>query len=153
MRLLMNIIWGLFGGWWAALANLLFGLLCYVTIILIPLGAISFKVAGLMAAPFGKVIVAKKGKSKAGKTVAIIMNILWLPIGLINALGMVVSCLILALTVIGLPFALQGLKLMNYILWPFGREAISKELHEAKEIAGELKTAATELHVAKQEAG
>jgi len=150
MRIFMNIIWGLFGGWWAALANVLFGLFCYLTVVLIPLGVISFKVAGFMAAPFGKVIVTKESKSKAGKSVAIIMNILWLPIGLINALGMAMSCLILAITIIGLPFALQGIKLMNYILWPFGREAISKELHEAKEITSELKAAA-DLNFANQE--
>lgn len=144
MRILMNIIWGLFGGWWAALANVVFGLLCYVTVVLIPLGAISFKVAGFMAAPFGKVIVQKEGKGKAGKTLAIVMNILWLPIGLINALTMSVSCLILAVTIIGLPFALQGIKLINYILWPFGREAISKEHHEAREIASEYKSTVTE---------
>jgi len=144
MRILMNIIWGLCGGWWAALANVIFGLLCYVTVVLIPLGSISFKVAGFMAAPFGKVIVQKEGKSKAGNALAIIMNLLWLPIGLVNALAMSVSCLILALTIIGLPFALQGIKLMNYILWPFGREAISKEHNEAREIANEYKSAVTD---------
>jgi len=152
MRLLMNIIWGLFGGWWAALVNVLFGLLCYLTVVLIPLGVISFKVAGLMAAPFGKVIVPKEGKGKAGQAVAIVMNVLWLPIGLINALGLVVSCLVLAITIIGIPFALQGIKLVNYIVWPFGREAISKEHHEAREIAGDLKSAAVELNAARQDA-
>jgi len=151
MRILMNIIWGLFGGWWAALANVLFGLLCYMTVILIPLGVISFKVAGFMAAPFGKVIVSKKGQGNSSKVLSTVMNILWLPIGLINALGMVFSCLILAVTIIGLPFALQGIKLMNYILWPFGREAISKELHEAKEIAEEFKSATTAMQQEKQE--
>jgi len=152
MRVFMNVIWGLFGGWWAALANVMFGLLCYITVVLIPLGSISFKVAGLVAAPFGKVIVAKEGKSKTGKTLATVMNILWLPIGVVNAMMMLLPCLILAVTIIGLPFALQGVKLMNYILWPFGREAISKEHHEAREIANELKDAATDLNQARQEA-
>ncbi len=152
MRVLMNIIWGLFGGWWAALANVVFGLLCYMTVILIPLGVISFKVAGFMAAPFGKVIVSKKGKGNSSKVLSTVMNILWLPIGLINALGMVFSCLILAVTIIGLPFALQGIKLMNYILWPFGREAISKEFHEAREIAEEFKSATAAMQQEKQEA-
>jgi len=152
MKILMNVIWGLFGGWLAALANVIFGLLCYLTVVIIPLGAICFKVAGFMVAPFGKVIVPKEGKSKAGKTLMIIMNILWLPVGLINALAMSVSCLVLAITIIGLPFALQGIKLINYILWPFGREAISKELHETREMANELKGAASEVIQAKQEA-
>jgi uncharacterized membrane protein YccF (DUF307 family) len=152
MRIFANIIWGLFGGWWAALANVVFGILCYLTVVLIPLGVISFKVAGFMVAPFGKVVVRKEGKSKTGKTLATIMNLLWLPIGLVDALGLAISCLFLAITIIGLPFALQGIKLMNYILWPFGREAISKELHESREIAGELRSAAGELNQARQEA-
>jgi len=149
----MNVIWGFFGGWWAALANVFFGLFCYLTIILIPLGAISFKVAGFVAAPFGKVIVSKEGKSKTGKTLATIMNIIWFPIGILNAALMLFSCLILAVTIIGIPFALQGIKLINYIMWPFGREAISKEHHEAREIANELKSAAADLTRTQQEAG
>jgi len=152
MRVIMNVIWGLFGGWWAALANLIFGLLCCLTVVLIPLGMISFKVAGFMVAPFGKVIVSKDGKGKTNKVLATVMNILWLPIGLINALMMTMSCLFLTLTIIGIPFALQGIKLINYIMWPFGREAISKEHHEAREIANELKSAAGELTQAQQEA-
>lgn len=151
MRIIMNLIWGLFGGWWAALANVFFGLLCYVTVVLIPLGVISFKVAGFMAAPFGKVIVNKKGKSKAGKTLATIMNILWFPIGLINAVMMLISTLVLAITIIGIPFAIQGIKLINYILWPFGREAISKEHHEAREMASDLKDAASEFTQTRQD--
>jgi len=139
MRMLMNIVWGLFGGWWAALANALFGVFCYLTIVLIPLGVISFKIAGLMVAPFGKVIVAKEGKSSAGKTLAMVMNIIWLPIGLIDALGLLFACFMLSLTIVGIPFALQGIKLMNFILWPFGREAISKELVEARSELTEMK--------------
>ena len=152
MRLIMNIIWGLFGGWWAALVNVLFGALCYVTIVGIPLGSISFKVAGLMAAPFGKVIVRKEGGNKAGKALAIVMNLLWLPFGLIDALGVGFASLALAITIVGIPFALQGFKLMNYILWPFGREAISKELHESRQAASDLRTAAQQLSRAGQEA-
>ena len=139
MNLFMNIIWGIFGGWWAALANVLFGIFCYLTIVLIPLGAISFKIAGLMVAPFGKVIVSKEGKSEAGKALAIVMNIVWLPIGLINTIGLFISCLILAVTIIGIPFALQGIKLVNFLLWPFGREAVSKEVVGMRDELADLK--------------
>jgi len=139
MRLLMNIVWGVFGGWWAALANVLFGIFCYLTIVLIPLGAIAFKVAGLMVAPFGKVIVQKEGKSNAGKTLAIVMNIVWLPIGILNTLGLLLASCFLAITIVGIPFALQGFKLVNFILWPFGREAVSKEVVEMRGELADLK--------------
>ena len=142
MRILMNVIWGIAGGWWAALFNVVFGVLCYLTIVLIPLGVISFKVASLMAAPFGKVVVSKDNQGKAGKAVAIVMNILWVPIGLVDALGILVSSALLAITIVGLPFAMQGFKLARFVLWPFGKEAISKEHHEARKVANEFKDAA-----------
>ncbi len=52
-----NAIWFVFGGLWLALAHLIAGLLLCVTVIGIPLGVASFKMASLALAPFGKVIV------------------------------------------------------------------------------------------------
>ena len=52
-----NIIWVILGGWWLALAHVLAGLILCVTIVGIPLGLASFKMAGLAFLPFGKEIV------------------------------------------------------------------------------------------------
>ena len=52
-----NAIWLVFAGVWLALAHLLAGVLLCVTVIGIPLGLASFKLAGLALAPFGKEIV------------------------------------------------------------------------------------------------
>jgi uncharacterized membrane protein YccF (DUF307 family) len=53
-------------------------------------------------------------------------NLIWLFLGgLFSALGYVVGGFILCLTVIGIPFGLQCFKLASFILWPFGREAVS----------------------------
>ena len=54
IRITLNIIWFVFGGCWACLCHLFFGLLLCVTIIGIPFGRQHFKMAGLSLAPFGK---------------------------------------------------------------------------------------------------
>lgn len=52
-----NAIWLVFGGVWLALGHLVAGLLLCITVVGIPLGVASFKMAGLALAPFGKQIV------------------------------------------------------------------------------------------------
>jgi uncharacterized membrane protein YccF (DUF307 family) len=52
-----NVIWIVLAGWWLALAHLLTGILLCLTIIGIPLGVASFKMAGAALVPFGKEIV------------------------------------------------------------------------------------------------
>ncbi len=52
-----NIIWVILGGWWLALGHILAGVVMCITIIGIPLGLASFKMAGLAFLPFGKEIV------------------------------------------------------------------------------------------------
>lgn len=52
-------------------------------------------------------------------------NILWLVLcGFWTALGWLLAALLLAVTVVGLPFARQCLKLAHFTLWPFGRTTI-----------------------------
>jgi uncharacterized membrane protein YccF (DUF307 family) len=53
-------------------------------------------------------------------------NLIWLIFGgFFSALGYLVGGFALCLTVIGIPFGLQCFKLASFILWPFGREAVS----------------------------
>ena len=52
-----NIIWVILAGWWLALAHIVAGVILFITIIGIPLGLGSFKMAGLAFLPFGKEIV------------------------------------------------------------------------------------------------
>ena len=53
-------------------------------------------------------------------------NIIWLLFGgLVAALGYLVGGLILCLTIIGIPFGVQCFKLAGFVLWPFGRAAVS----------------------------
>jgi uncharacterized membrane protein YccF (DUF307 family) len=52
-----NILWFVLVGWWLALSHLLTGALSCLTIIGIPLGIASVKMAGGALVPFGKQIV------------------------------------------------------------------------------------------------
>lgn len=53
-------------------------------------------------------------------------NIIWLLFGgLFSALGYIVGGFVLCCTIIGIPFGLQCFKLAGFVLWPFGRMAVS----------------------------
>jgi uncharacterized membrane protein YccF (DUF307 family) len=52
-------------------------------------------------------------------------NILWVVItGFWTAIGWLIWAAIFAVTIIGLPFARQCVKLAHFTLWPFGRTAV-----------------------------
>jgi uncharacterized membrane protein YccF (DUF307 family) len=52
-----NVFWVILAGWWLALGYVVAGALCCLTIIGIPFGLQSFKLAGLSFAPFGRRLV------------------------------------------------------------------------------------------------
>ena len=58
----------------------------------------------------------------------LILNLLWLVLaGIWLALSYLVAALLMAITIIGIPFAVQAVKLAGYALWPFGRTLIPAE--------------------------
>jgi uncharacterized membrane protein YccF (DUF307 family) len=65
LGLIGNVIWFLLAGLWLALAHVIAGLACFVTIIGIPFGIAHFKLAGVSLAPIGKVIVPKEVAQEA----------------------------------------------------------------------------------------
>lgn len=120
MNLLGNIIWFIFGGLVEGILWIFFGLLCSITIIGIPIGKQCFKIAGMQFAPFGKQIV-QKDDSPLG----LIANIIWIIFfGWELALANLISALIFGITIIGIPFAVQSLKLAQLSLMPFGKDIV-----------------------------
>ncbi len=120
MSFLGNIIWLIFGGFFLFLHYLIAGLLMCLTIIGIPFGIQVIKLARLSLWPFGKNIVTIERSSGC---LSLLMNILWLILGGIGiALHHLVWALILAITIIGIPFAAQHIKLAGLALTPFGKE-------------------------------
>lgn len=120
MSLLGNIIWLVFGGFLAGIGYILGGLLVCVTIIGIPFGQQAIKLGVATMTPFGREIVPTP---EAGSLLNMVLNVIWIVvIGWGIALTHLTSALILAVTIIGIPFALQHLKLIPLALFPFGRE-------------------------------
>jgi len=123
MNLLGNIIWLFFGGLIAALGYIIGGFALCLTIIGIPWGLQCFKLAGVVLWPFGKQIVPKEGTTGC---LAVLFNIIWLLCGgLYTAFVHLVFAAIFFITIIGIPFARQHLKLMELSLLPFSRNVVS----------------------------
>lgn len=89
-----------------------------ITIIGIPFGLQSIKLGFAVFAPFGKeVVVEQQG------ALAILFNILWLLLfGWEIALSHLFHAAVLAVTIIGIPFAYQHIKLIPLSLFPFGQD-------------------------------
>ena len=122
MSLLGNFIWLVFGGIIIAAEYLISSLLLMATIIGIPFGIQTLKLAGLALWPFGHETRTTKIDTGCLST---IMNIIWICIGGIwIALTHIIFGIFFAVTIIGLPFALQHFKLARLALTPFGKEIV-----------------------------
>ena len=121
MRLILNVIWLVFGGLWLALGYLLAALICFVLIVTIPFGFASLRIASYALWPFGRTLVDKPG-TRPG---ALIGNILWVVLfGWWLALGHLISAVAMAVTIIGIPLAIADLKLIPVSLLPLGKEIV-----------------------------
>jgi uncharacterized membrane protein YccF (DUF307 family) len=121
MRLILNVIWLVFGGLWLALGYLLAALICFLLIVTIPFGFASLRIASYALWPFGRTIVERPG---AG-TGSLIGNVIWMLLcGIWLAIGHLASAVAMALTIIGLPLALANLKLIPVSLVPLGKEIV-----------------------------
>jgi len=121
MRLILNIIWLIFGGLWLALGYLVAALICFVLVVTIPFGFASLRIASYALWPFGRTIIEKP---TAG-TGAVIGNVIWvLLFGIWLAIGHLLTAAAMAITIIGIPLALANLKLIPVSLLPLGKEIV-----------------------------
>ncbi|WP_370181138.1 YccF domain-containing protein [Rhodococcus wratislaviensis] len=121
MRILLNIIWLIFGGLWLALGYFVAGILCCILIITIPFGIASFRVGVYALWPFGKTVVDKPTAGVA----SLIGNVIWFVIaGLWLAIGHVVTAVAMAITIIGIPLAVANLKMIPISLMPLGKDIV-----------------------------
>ena len=120
MNFLGNLIWLIFGGFLSGMGYILGGLLTMLTIIGIPFGAQAMKLGAATMTPFGREIVES---DDADNPLNLIFNILWaIFFGWEIAVSHLIHGIILAITIIGLPFAKQHFKLIPLALFPFGKE-------------------------------
>jgi len=125
LRLLMNILWlTVGGGLVTALGYLLGGLVLCLTVVGIPFGLQAFKLAALMLWPFGQEVVEDRTSMGSG-TLGLVMNVLWCIVaGVVIAVAHLGLALGLAVTIIGIPFALQHIKFAVLAIFPFGKKII-----------------------------
>jgi len=124
MNTLGNILWLIFGGIFIALAYFLSGVVLLIAIIGIPFGIQLFKIGSFALLPFGYKTIPKEKQSGC---LSVIFNILWLFTGGLSlAITHAVLALIFAITIIGIPFAKQHLKLASPALTPFGYQIVEK---------------------------
>ncbi|MCG6300699.1 YccF domain-containing protein [Vibrio vulnificus] len=136
MRTLGNIIWFLFGGVFMGLAWWFFGILAFISIIGIPWGRACFVIGNFSFFPFGSEAVYRDeltNKRDIGTgPLGLIGNVIWfLVAGVWLAIGHILSAVACFITIIGIPFALQHLKLAVISLAPIGQTIVPVEVAEA----------------------
>jgi uncharacterized membrane protein YccF (DUF307 family) len=129
LSLLLNIAWIVCGGLEMALAWLVAAVIMAITIIGIPWAKAAFNIAFYTLLPFGQKAVSRadySGQEDIGTGLfGVLGNIVWLVFaGWWLAVGHVVVAVLLAVTIIGIPFAWAHLKLAGIALWPIGKTIV-----------------------------
>lgn len=130
LRLIFNIAWFLLGGLVMGLAWWLVGLLCFISIIGIPFGRACFVIGELAFWPFGQEHVSRDelyGREDIGTgPLGFIGNVVWfLLFGIWLAIGHLVHAVGCFVTIIGIPFGIQHIKLALLSLTPIGKTIVN----------------------------
>ena len=124
MRLLLNLIWLIFGGLLLALGYALAGVICFILIVTIPFGFAAFRMANYTLWPFGRTLV-KKPTAGLGSAIG---NVIWFILaGWWLALGHIITAIAMFITIIGIPLGLANLKLVPVSVTPLGREIVDAD--------------------------
>jgi uncharacterized membrane protein YccF (DUF307 family) len=126
LSLLLNLLWIVFGGLWMALGWIVAAVIMAITIIGLPWARAAFNIASYTLLPFGRKAVSRAehlGTHDIGTgPFGLLGNIVWLVLaGWWLALGHLLTAILWAVTIIGIPFAWAHLKLAGVALWPIGK--------------------------------
>lgn len=132
LRIIGNLLWFILGGFVMGLAWWLAGLVMLITIIGIPWSKACFVIGQFAFFPFGKEAISRRalnGQDDIGTgCLGLIGNIVWFVFaGVWLAIGHLSSALLNFVTIIGIPFGIQHLKLAIIALAPIGQTIVSKE--------------------------
>jgi uncharacterized membrane protein YccF (DUF307 family) len=123
---LLNVLWIVFGGLWMAIGWVVAAVIMAITIVGLPWTRAAFNIALYTLLPFGQTAVSRAaytGREDLGTgLLGAIGNLIWLVLaGWWLALGHLITAIVLAITIIGIPFAWAHLKLAGLALWPIGK--------------------------------
>lgn len=132
MRAIGNLFWFFLGGLLLGLGWFLAGIVMVCTIVGIPWARACFVMGGFALWPFGREAIDRAeftGQPDVGTgALGTLGNIVWfLFAGLWLAIGHAVSALLSAVTIIGIPFAVQHMKLAAISLAPIGKVVVTVE--------------------------
>jgi len=129
MRTLGNILWFILGGVFMGLAWWLVGVIALLTIVGIPWAKACFVIGTFSFFPFGKKAVARDELSQQTDigtgALGTLGNVVWFILaGWWLAIGHLISALACFITIIGIPFGLQHLKLAGIAVFPIGKTIV-----------------------------
>ncbi|MGA3310874.1 MAG: YccF domain-containing protein [Xanthobacteraceae bacterium] len=131
LSLLLNLLWIFFGGLWMAIGWLVAAVIMAITVIGLPWARAAFNIASYTLLPFGRKAVSRSeylGADVGTGPLGLLGNLLWLILaGWWLALGHVITAILLAVTIIGIPFAWAHLKLAGLALWPIGKMIVDAD--------------------------
>ena len=135
MRLILNVLWIATGGLWMAAGWLVAAVLLAITIIGLPWAGAALRIAAYTLLPFGYRAVPRAefdGGGISSGPLGFLGNLIWFVLaGWWLMLGHLLAALLLACTIIGIPFAWAHLKLAGLAAWPIGKIIVPIEVAEA----------------------
>lgn len=136
MRSIGNFLWFIFGGLVLGLAWWLAGLIALLTIVGIPWARASFVIGQFSFFPFGREAISRHELNQQEDigtgVLGLVGNVIWFVFaGLWLAIGHLTAALACVLTIIGIPFAIQHLKLAGIALAPIGKTIVTIEVAQA----------------------
>ncbi len=133
MRLVGNLIWFFLAGLWLAIGYVVAGIANCLTIIGIPFGIASFRLATYTIWPFGRSVVARP---TAG-ALSFIGNVIWFFLGGVwLALAHLLLGLLLCITIIGIPFGIACIRMAGLALAPLGKQIVPAYAADPRYLAG-----------------
>ena len=132
-RLLFNILWFVLGGFIMGLLWWLAGLLCFISIIGIPFGRSCFVIGELAFWPFGQDAISRRHLNRYDDigtgALGTLGNVIWFVFfGIWLALGHLGHAIVCFISIIGIPFGVQHLKLAMLSVAPIGKTIVGRRL-------------------------
>jgi uncharacterized membrane protein YccF (DUF307 family) len=132
LSFLLNLLWIVCGGLYMAVGWIVAAVIMAITIIGLPWARAALNIASYTLLPFGRKAVSRAdhlGTHDIGTgPFGLLGNIIWLLLaGWWLALGHLITAVLLAITVIGIPFAWAHLKLAGIALWPIGKMIVDAD--------------------------
>ncbi len=124
LRVVLNVVWLVFGGIWLALAYVVAGVICCILVVTIPWGIASFRIANYVLWPFGRTVVSRPTAGVG----SLLGNVVWILVaGIWLVIGHIVTAIAQAVTIIGIPLAIANLKVIPVTLAPLGKEIVPSD--------------------------